>query len=187
MQKYRIGRLTHAWENRTPPIRGGVFSDPDEDNSTDLGSDSDLSDASTLCASSSYSDDAALDQKATLRTAAKHEAATCPPEGIKSKRVTPPQRDAATEAFIQKTIQAEVDDNLRDYPSLDAQTQREIEARYHALHERVKNEGYYQCRYGEYAKELTRYLSIFALFMTTLLHGWYWTSACLLGLFWVSY
>jgi len=180
MQKYRIGKLINPWTNRTPPIRGGVFCDPDESSSTGSVSDSDLSDASTICVTTSRDD--TVDQHATKLRNATGE------KGVgysKSAAVAPPPRHPATNALIEKTIQGEVDDNIRDYPSLDSRTQRAIEDRYKALHLRVKNEGYYECRYGEYAKELSRYLSIFALFMTTLHYGWYWTSAALLGLFWV--
>jgi len=188
MQKYRIGRLINPWKNKTPPIRGGAFSDPDETNSTASNSDSDLSDATTICASSTCSDSGRQQDNAKPRNVTKQVVVGDITDATPSKRSPPliPHRDTATEALIQKTIQGEVDDNIRDYPSLDSWTQREIENRYRALHDRVKNEGFYECHYREYAKELARYLSIFALFMTTLLHGWYWTSACLLGLFWVS-
>lgn len=183
MQKYRIGKLINPWTNRTPPIRGGVFTNPEESTS-----DSELSDASTLVAYSTSNDDAVYDSGAKLRHAIIQEVEDVSDCLASSKPLPPavPQRDAATQALIEKTIRGEVDDNIRDYPSLDTQTQRAIENRYRALHDRVKNEGYYECRYQEYAKELSRYLSIFALFMTALVHGWYWTSAALLGLFWVS-
>jgi len=188
MQRYRIGRLINPWKNRTPPIRGGAFADPDEIDLTESNSDSDLSDATTICAHSTSSDDVQHHDNARLRNVTKQGVVGDLPGATLTKRSPPPipQRDAATEALIQKTIQGEIDDNIRDYPSLDSRTQREIEDRYRALHDRVKNEGYYECHYREYAKELARYLTIFTLFMTTLLHGWYWTSAALLGLFWVS-
>jgi len=187
MQKYRIGRLINPWTNRTPPIRGGIFSDPDETSSLESYSDADLSDASTLCYSTS-NDDASFNKASRLRTATAQVAvdSSTGDNLRKSRVVAVPLRDPTTERLIEKTIQGEIDDNIRDYPSLDSQTQHEIENRYRALHERVKNEGYYQCRYTEYAKELTRYISIFALFMTALVYGWYWTSAAFLGLFWVS-
>lgn len=188
MQKYRIGRLTNPWTNRTPPIRGGAFSDPDETSSLGSFSDSDLSDASTICAYSSSQDDATYNTTSRLRHETKQGAGdfSSGAASVKTPVASIPLRDAATEALIEKTIRAEVDDNIRDYPSLDPKTQHDIEDRYQALHERVKNEGFYECHYGEYAKELSRYLSIFALFMTALIYGWYWTSAALLGLFWVS-
>lgn len=187
MLKYRVGILTESWTNKTPPIRGGVFTNPDEPNLWD--SDTELSDTSTLYASSVSSGSTVYDNIPSARSVAisKQDFVEDSPVIVEQKStVVLPKRDAATEAFIHKTIQGEVDDNIRDYPSLDPQTQREIEDRYKALHDKVKAGGFYQCHYGEYAKELTRYLSIFALFMTALTTGWYWTSAALLGLFWVS-
>ncbi|MBA7490553.1 hypothetical protein ES702_01091 [subsurface metagenome] len=189
MLKYRVGILNEPWTNKTPPIRGGVFINPDEANTWD--SDTELSDTSTLYSSSISSGSTANDSIPIARPVAisKQDVLDTSPEITEQKQkstVAPPKRDAVTEAFIHKTIQGEVDDNIRDYPSLDPQTQREIEDRYKALHDRVKAGGFYQCHYLEYAKELTRYLSIFGLFMTALTCGWYWTSAALLGLFWVS-
>lgn len=187
MLKYRVGILTEPWSNKTPPIRGGVFTNPDEPNTWD--SDTELSDTSTVYASSVSSGSTVYDNVPISRLVSKQDVLDASPEIIEQKQksvVAPPKRDAATEALIHKTIQGEVDDNIRDYPSLDPQTQREIEDRYKALHDKVKAGGFYQCHYGEYAKELTRYLSIFALFLTALTTGWYWTSAALLGLFWVS-
>lgn len=182
MYRYSIGVLVEPWENKVPPIRGGVFRDPDEKTFSD--SDTDLSDASTMCAESTGSeyesdvDSLTLRGKVTNDQDGKHSQAN---------RSTPMSKsDIAVEAYIRKTIQSEIDDDMADYPSLDPDTQRIIEAKYRALHQRVKDEGFYQCHYGEYAKELTRYLSIFAMFLTALYHGWYCTSAALLGLFWVS-
>lgn len=186
MLKYRVGVLDEPWTNKTPPIRGGVFINPDEANTWD--SDTDLSDTSTLYASSISSGSTVHDNVPSARPVAigKLDLPVASSEITNPKQVTPPKRDAATEAFIVKTIQGEVDDNIRDYPSLDPQTQRDIENRYKTLHDRVKAGGFYECHYMEYAKELSRYLSIFGLFMTALTCGWYWTSAALLGLFWVS-
>ena len=93
------------------------------------------------------------------------------------------------DAYISAAMQQEIDDCLRDYPSLDAATQINITKKYQALHERVKAEGHYDCRYTEYAKEGVRYVSLFLLFIGTLLSGEIgWgriiISACFLGLFW---
>ena len=190
MHKYRIGTLLEPWTNKTPPIRGGIFRDPDETSSVD--SDTKLSDASTLCACiASNEHEHATTTNDPLRATLKKQSQTTvslndtpQKRGGDAAAVSLP-RDEATEEYIRKTIQAEVDDNIRDYPSFNPQTQRDIESKYRALHQRVKDGGFYQCHYGEYAKELARYLSIFALFMTALVYGWYKTSAALLGLFWV--
>lgn len=188
MVKYRIGTLVEPWTNKTPPIRGGVFTDPAQSNNWD--SDAELSDASTVNASSVSSGSTlhSSDSRMRVKGDIEKDVEIILLEDNRKKRSIEslPRRNEATEAYIEEAIQAEVMDNIKDYPSLDPQTQREIEDRYKALHEQVKAGGFYNCHYREYAKELTRYVSIFALFMTALTTGWYWTSAALLGLFWVS-
>ena len=88
-------------------------------------------------------------------------------------------------AFTSRMIQKEIDKDVFEYPSVDEITQRGITQRYKALHQRVKDEGFYDCRYIEYGKELCRYSVLFALFITCLRSRWYITSACFLGAFWV--
>lgn len=90
------------------------------------------------------------------------------------------------EAYTAQTVQAEINKDLDDYPSLDASTQRGITAKYQALHQRVKDEGFYDCRYAEYGKECVRYTILLTLFFIALRAGWYMTSAAFLGFFWVS-
>ena len=89
-------------------------------------------------------------------------------------------------AYTALQIQTEINNDLRDYPPLDAKTQRNITLKYQALHQRVKDEGFYDCRYIEYGKELVRYAILFTIFFTLLRSEWYLTSAAFLGLFWVG-
>ena len=90
------------------------------------------------------------------------------------------------DAYTAKQIQKEINKDLRDYPPLDAKTQGSITLKYQALHQRVKDEGFYDCHYIEYGKELVRYTILFTIFITFLRSEWYLTSAAFLGLFWVS-
>lgn len=86
--------------------------------------------------------------------------------------------------YIANTVQEEIDADIAKYPSLDFDTQRDIALKFQALHQRIKDEGFYQCRFIEYGKELVRYSMLFALFIFTLKKEWYFVSACFLGLFW---
>lgn len=79
----------------------------------------------------------------------------------------------------------EIQQGIRENPSLDVETQKAIIQDYRALHQQIKDEGLYQCRYSEYAKESIRYACLFAAFATLLYIKWYLTSAIFLGLFWV--
>ncbi|MCJ1411105.1 hypothetical protein MMC19_005193, partial [Ptychographa xylographoides] len=88
------------------------------------------------------------------------------------------------EAYTATTVQSEIDRDLRNYPPLDEKTQRDITLKYQALHQRVKDEGFYDCHYIEYGKEFVRYAILFALFFVSLKAEWYMTSAAFLGLFW---
>ena len=89
-------------------------------------------------------------------------------------------------AYTDWAVQQNFDQCLRDYPSIEPAVQHDIVRRYRLLHQQVRDEGLYECRYGEYAKEMVRYVTLFAIFLFTLRHGWYMTSAVFLGLFWVS-
>ncbi|KFY77509.1 hypothetical protein V499_03139 [Pseudogymnoascus sp. VKM F-103] len=86
--------------------------------------------------------------------------------------------------FMDLAEQLEIDSDISRFPSVDPATQRTIINRYRQLHDKVKEDGHYECRFWEYGKECIRYVSIFALSMTALKYEWYMTSAMLLGLFW---
>lgn len=119
-------------------------------------------------------------------------------EDIPIVRVDPPMIDekesrpykrytehASREGYTSAMEQKEFRDGVRDNPSVDQATQYAIALEYRALHERLKEEGFYDCRYSEYGKELVRYLLLFSAFVYLLRSGWYLTSACFLGMFWV--
>ncbi|PKS05139.1 hypothetical protein jhhlp_008506 [Lomentospora prolificans] len=81
-------------------------------------------------------------------------------------------------------VRQEIDKDSAVYPSVDPTVQQRIIHRYQALHQRVHDGGYYKCRYIEYGKEMSRYTTLFALFLVALYYKWYMTSATFLGLFW---
>jgi delta8-fatty-acid desaturase len=89
------------------------------------------------------------------------------------------------EQYAIEQEEREIEEGLRDNPSLDVETQKVIVQNYRALHQQFKDEGLYQCRYSEYAKESIRYGLLFAAFGGFLYIKWYMTSAVFLGLFWV--
>lgn len=91
-------------------------------------------------------------------------------------------RKEYTEGLEEKERQ----EGLRNFPSLDADTQLAITMEYRAMHDRIKELGLYQCRYSEYGKEAMRYFLLFGIFAAFLYNGWYLTSAAFLGMFWVS-
>lgn len=82
-------------------------------------------------------------------------------------------------------MQQEISQDLRGYPSVDPAVQQDITRKYQAMHQKVKDLGYYDCPYVEYGKECARYLSLFTAFAVLLHYEWYLPSAFFLGLFWV--
>ena len=162
MHRYRVGLIEGSWENFTPPIQGGVFrvrNEFEEDEGYN-----------------SASSEEKIDGEETLNNGLRRRANTTSASG----------RDAllSPESYTAGRVQHEVDTDIAKYPSLDESTQRNIALKFEALHERVRSEGYYDCRFREYGKEMIRYAALFALFAFTLQRGWYFVSACFLGLFW---
>lgn len=198
MNAYRIGYILEPWTNLTPPIRGGIYKkivieveeDTNSSTDTDVGSDSDCISVGSSVTS--------LESLASIHTAcdvpkikASHDSEdVATAEGLRHRRKkdipqAPTLGELSPDAYIASTIRGEIEDGIRAYPSLDAETQRSINLKYRNLHQRVKAEGFYECRYIEYAKEATRYSILFISFILALRQGWYMTSAALLGLFWV--
>ena len=101
-----------------------------------------------------------------------------------SEKVIVPPRCPAE--FTNWAVEQGREKGRREYPCADdVQLQQDIVHRYRALHQQVKDENLYACPYIEYGKELSRYLTLFGIFLFTLHHAWYMTSAFFLGLFWV--
>lgn len=94
-------------------------------------------------------------------------------------------KEAARQRYASELEANEIAEGLRDNPSIRVETQQAITSEYRALHQRIKDEGLYACRYSEYAKESIRYAILFGVFLYLIHIEWYLTSALALGLFWV--
>ena len=162
MGKYQIGRISGTWINFTPPIRGGTFRQAEHENMI-----SELNNTITTNAAIECPSDPG---------AQSHSASNASNSTSTASRPCVDNTTAVEQAF---------DVDVKDYPSVDRETQQGIVKKYRELHNQVKREGYYDCRYKEYAKELSRYITIFVIFLVSLRAGWYITSAAFLGLFWV--
>ncbi len=208
-----MGRIDLPWVNFTPPIRGGLFRQLGDDETTSSSDDDDLDSSRGSANSSSTSIDTIKSSLPPTPRAALRKSIYSPkgstidelrrpittqvdiePSGngladnpTNTRNDKPEVHHQSPTVYVTSTVQKEIDDNVHDYPSLDAITQRNITIKYQALHQRVKDEGFYDCRYREYAKEAVRYVALFSVFFIALRSGWYMTSAAFLGLFWVSY
>ncbi len=202
MKAYRVGRKpAGTWINMTPPIRGGIYRTQD---SPSLAGDAakylrdekdDLSDChpgyesdrgSSISFTFKCSGEEAVDAKTkpVLRKCIRMRDSCT--ERISDHDV---QRHSPTDAvnYTELIVQQDIDQDIKDYPSLDPAVQQEIARKYRVLHQRVHDEGFYNCPYVEYGKEAARYITLFALFLLALRQGWYMVSAAFLGLFWVRY
>jgi delta8-fatty-acid desaturase len=193
------------WNNFTPPIRGGVYRKAGDEASVSVGSsDDESSDGSTVSTLSSLASSISsldipehLDYSIRARRKScssnksnedeKDEAFLLFEDAWNSPPILSSKQHTSAESFTAQAVQDEIDDDVRDYPSLDVETQRNIILKYQALHQRVQDEGFYECRYLEYGKEFVRYTILFVVFLVCLRYGWYTTSAAFLGLFWVGH
>jgi delta8-fatty-acid desaturase len=109
------------------------------------------------------------------------------PRSAPKKTGTSTARTKLSRAAYRATLeQQEIDSDIQAYPSLDFETQQAISHEYRDLHERIKSEGFYTCRYSEYGKDSIRWALLFAAFLFLLNAKWYLTSAAFLGMFWVG-
>ena len=207
MGKYRIGWIAAGpWVNFTPPIRGGIYRNDtqaaeykpgdeyDDDTDSYWGSSRESLNSSTTSLDSmtveNVRDSAIISSH--LNKGPDQSSSFLPHDRAKERRQKPSNAQLndhqclSPKDYTSSAIQKAIEDGIRDNPSLDAETQHAITLKYQMLHQRVKNEGFYDCHYIDYGKEIIRYALLFSLFLTFLRAEWYLTSACFLGLFWVS-
>ncbi|KYK54086.1 fatty acid desaturase [Drechmeria coniospora] len=213
MKAYRIGRKPMGpWTNRTPPIRGGTYQvrdQLDKPAASDTASDPAWHAAEKEALPDSPLVDVGTPTGGLSPRCDQGFGTACQPKPACSRRATPrgspsrighisgdPLNDVekqpaprgraglSPQEYTEWAVQQGRHLDLHEYPSLDPAVQEDIAAKYMALHQRISDEGLYSCPYLQYAKEMTRYLTLFGLFLAFLCHQWYLTSAVFLGLFW---
>ncbi|KPM43462.1 Delta(8)-fatty-acid desaturase [Neonectria ditissima] len=179
MKAYRIGRKQGTWVNRTPPIRGGVFTkdmpiveSPSSSDTEEDSADDGISQISSVCG-------CGLTHKDSLKDGLRHRG-PCPAATCESPL---PQPSAAIR-IANAAIEREIQHDLSVYPSLDPLIQEEIARKYQILHQTITDAGLYKCPYIDYGKEMARYTLLFGTFAVLMHYEWYLTSAIFLGLFW---
>ncbi|ELR01909.1 hypothetical protein VC83_04194 [Pseudogymnoascus destructans] len=190
MDSFRIGYIDMPWVNFEPPISGGIFR-PYEGEANMRKCAKTIT--TTLCPSKTSAlpgADGTCNKKGAPPPCPNEES---PLSNIQDKldvnqlvtgTLDKFPRSCTRVEFMDLAEQLEIDSDIGRFPSVDPATQRTIINRYRQLHQKVQDDGHYECRFWEYGKECIRYVSIFALSMTALKYGWYMTSAMLLGLFW---
>jgi delta8-fatty-acid desaturase len=209
MKAYRIGRVDLPWVNLVPPIRSSTGSNKKRHNVTKaVHPHNELGISEAIDVTIRELNQTKDSGCATFESISIVERGTC------TRRTTP--TPTSTEAcndeenqnsekhpliheahiynplehsrasYIEALENKEIADGISGFPSVDAETQLAITLEYRALHQRVKDQGLYQCRYSEYGKELVRCALIFGVFISLLRAEWYLTSSIFLGIFWVS-
>lgn len=205
--KWSVGRINYRWHNLLPPIQGGVYREGIPVNESHrnpdklgrlLDSTSDVSSVSSDQALESLApddDDDDIVVPATLRSAGypAHDVSPVVPQNVdyvskanidvlfpvnkKSPVVDPKEAMARYDNELTRR-------DLLDVPALDYDTQTRLRDKYNELHARIIRNGFYNCRIGDYVREVVKIASIF-LYAFLFLHiAWYKTSALLIGLAW---
>ncbi|KAL4895335.1 fatty acid desaturase-domain-containing protein [Aspergillus ambiguus] len=174
MQRYVIGRIQGRWENFLPPIQGGTFR-PLACKSTE---DEGLPDDEDASSSGRSTPTSVFDARGEVRRRAGNDT----PLSQVSSGSSSPERGQfkSKEACVAHAISSD----LSKYPSLDLSSQDRVIAKYRQLDEDLQAAGLYKCPYSAYAVEFTRYLTLYALFLTCLHYHYYALSGLFLGLLW---
>lgn len=190
MKAFRIGRKSAGtpWPNATPPIRGGVFKPLGrQEDEVIHPSPKECDTRQDIKVGLSDLGLSPIDSGVRSRVqpaAADHDAGKAPGEARESddSNCLP----SCPVEYTEWAVQQRINQCRQEYPCPDnTAVQQDIIRRYRQLHQQVKDEGLYECRYSEYGKEMIRYTSLFGLFLFALHHEWYMTSALFLGVFWV--
>lgn len=160
MKAFSIGRVDLPWVNMIPPVQADVPALPGQ----------------TPCSDEKKPAEKAL---GPCKLTSNGRKSASPSPGAIEEQLT-------KEGFTAAMEERERQDDIRSIPSLDLAQQLELRDKYQALHQRVKDEGLYDCPYIEYGKECARYAFLFGMFLYLVSIGWYLTSALFLGGFWVS-
>lgn len=176
MRRYRIGVIYEPWIDLEPPIsRTDPNHKPVEKTKTPLS-------PSVQMAAETVQDDKS--QSVVTGSSTTPSAEWLELRSTVSKQLKNNGDSHTYSSALDHLRQLEIDLDLGEYPAVDAQTQQAISASFQELHQDIRDRGLYTCRLSNYAKEMTRYLSLFCLFVLAFRQGWVLTSAVFLGLFW---
>ena len=179
MKRYRIGRIEGRWKNFLPPIQGGTFRTraemEEQEEETDSAHDVDSASSSDSRSPSPVFDTDGMG--ARQRTKAQRDAPdTSPPAS--------PEENSDDMDFLDTITRQHIKLDLDKYPAQDEATQAGIVVKNRELHQRIRDEGLYQCNYWAYAVECCRYVSLFGLMLVCIHYEWYKIGALALGFLW---
>ncbi|KAI5466518.1 fatty acid desaturase-domain-containing protein [Mariannaea sp. PMI_226] len=181
MLRYRIGRIEGTWSNFVPPIQGGTFRSRAEIEaaSTKLNYPKDDSSPSISRTPSPVFDE---EDTKGLRHRAGDKSKDARAGSVSSASSVDEVMDGMS--YLDSITREHITLDLEKYPSPDEATQAKIVEKYRALHQRIWDEGLYECNYRAYAIECTRYVLLFTLMWVCLYFQRYFLGAFFLGAMW---
>lgn len=197
-KSWKIGEIDYFWENLVPPIQGAVYTKDDIkpssstlDKLLDENSNSDTSDIELSSTASSSNSSLHVENNGL----------GYPKGNIKPNLNSAITRDKVDNFFPIKLSDSEypimdpkllmesydnalAQQDVLGIPSLDHKTQQMLRDKYNELHAVVIKNGFYQCDYWSYLRELIKIGSLFLYSFSFLKLGWYTFSAFFMGLAW---
>ncbi|KAH7175247.1 fatty acid desaturase-domain-containing protein [Dactylonectria macrodidyma] len=174
MLRYRIGRIEGSWVNFVPPFQGGVFRTRAE-----IEADSHDIQASDV----SHSPASSINEKTDAQNI-RDRAARKNNDSAHDGSAKNPEVPLDGMSYLDTITHEYTTLDLEKYPSPDQATQAKIVAKYRALHERIFDEGLYECKYSSYGIECCRYSTFVLLMGVCFYFKWYYGAAFWLGVLW---
>lgn len=189
MRGYRIGVINEPWIDFEPPISGGTFNLNDPEKATQpLSPPVSIREGDRACngtekhlSAEGIKYLASVDRNADFIT---NKTPWLERKAAVAETLKQRTSDFQPAGLIDHAAKLEVDLDLSELPSLDAETQRNISISFRKLHQRVREHGLHECKLSNYFTEFIRYSILFASFIYAFKCEWYITSAVFLGLFW---
>lgn len=185
MIRYRVGRFEGPWKNFLPPIQGGVFRTAAEiqagiDHDSEHDKNLPASSVTSRIPSPVFDDD--NDETGGLRQRSGKGDETARAPSISSATTVEEEMDGMS--YLDTVTHEHIKLDLSAYPSLDEATQTRIEVKYRELHQRIYDEGLYDCNYWAYGRECCRYVFLFSMVWVCIHYQQYFLSAFFLGATW---
>ncbi|ODV78445.1 delta-8 sphingolipid desaturase [Suhomyces tanzawaensis NRRL Y-17324] len=189
--KWKIGSIDYRWENLLPPIQGAVYTkrpEPTKNKDTE-----DVITTSEELAQATSSSDNSINEieykgigfpkVAVLPVVPQNELVTDTNKDIlfpiKANSIIRDPKELM-ERYDNKLAQ----DDLKDIPPLDHETQETLRQKYNLLHNQIKDLGFYECNLWDYGRELIKIGSLFLYSFSFLKLNYLFLSAVFMGLAW---
>jgi delta8-fatty-acid desaturase len=179
MMRFQVGRIEGTWKNFVPPVQGGVFrplsgvGEQSEEEPHTITTTPDDSSGASRSPSPVFDRD---------HQGVRHRPSTTRSSSTDSESVDFAELDEAT--YLDSVTREKIRLDFESYPPTDEDTQAAIVEKYWELHEKIKQQGLFDCDYNAYAVECCRYAMLLALSMFFVANGYVVLGAFALGCLW---